>query len=74
METNNMIYIIFGVIFLICLTCGEIVFKACDEHAQRKQRLLDKIRLEQLRVKPADTTAPGPTHQIQIDPTKGPDN
>ena len=44
METLDILYIVLGIAVLISLLCGEIVFKACDEHQQRQQSLRDQIR------------------------------
>ena len=57
METLDILYIFLGIAVLISLLCGEIVFKACDEHQQRQQRLRDQVRREKL----SPTTTTGPT-------------
>ena len=48
METLDILYIVLGIAVLISLLCGEIVFKACDEHQQRQQNLRDQVRHKQL--------------------------
>ena len=48
METLDNLYIFLGIAAIISLLCGELVFKACDEHQQRQQSLRDQIRREKL--------------------------
>ena len=64
METRDILYILLGVVVLISVLCGEIVFKACDEHQQRQQRLRDQIRREKL--SPTATTGPTTTDPLLI--------
>lgn len=68
METGEILYIIRGVAMMIGLLCGECLFKACDEHQQRKQSLLDRIRCKLLAPKITDATTPEFSHQVQIGP------
>ena len=60
METLDILYIFLGVAVIISLLCGELVFKACDEHQQRQQNLRDQVRHKQLSPKTIGPTTTVP--------------